>query len=300
MGKISINGKEYNYKPYHNDITKERIYIRLGQEKTFINVFRRNMTDAFIKSMKEIVNPNILHEQNTIWNVDGESGSGKSMAIISLAKEITPHNFTYKNVVFFDQQILDIAKDTPRDSFLIRDETVDMFGVGSTRVATDLHILSETCRKAGINLAFLSPSEKYIAVAKWCLSTVDIDYENRITRLALKDPVTKSYLGAVYVRVVRSDDYDWVMYNKAKDEFISSIREGKRTGGKGDYRSIAKEMAKKIDLENFRTKKQRIAYLRAELSNLTSGEIDMIATFMEMVIENGEESIDDRPQNNED
>ena len=221
MGKITINGKEYLYNPYHNALTLARIQVQIAQDRSFLKVFRVNMTDDFISSMKDIVNPKIRNEQNTIWNVYGETGTGKTMSVMSLVKEITPDTFTYKNVVFFNQQVLDKAKEIGRDTFIIRDETVGMYGIGSNRIETDLDILAETCRKAGVNLAFLSGEEKHIGVAKYILMTVDIDYVNRITRLALKDPVTNSYMGAVYVKVLPVDDYDWVEYNKAKDELVT-------------------------------------------------------------------------------
>jgi len=222
--------------------------------------------------------------------------SGKSLFVISLAKLLTKERFSYRNVVFYDQQILDRVKDIPRDSFLIRDETVATFGVGSQRIMADLTAVSETARKYGVNLAFLSPSEKEISVAKWNLHTVDIDYENRITRVGLQDPFTKHFLGAVYVKVLPDDDEDWVNYNVAKDEFITSVREGKRIGGKEDYKSMAQNITKKIDLEIFTKKKERLAYIRTELPNLTNAEIDMVATFVEIILKHGTEALIDEKE----
>lgn len=291
MKRIEIDGVKYEYNATHSPLDLEKIKIKLYECNSFANVFRTDLTTAFDKTMFDIVNPKVRNEENTIWNVRGDSGSGKSLMTISLAKKYTPKTFTYKNVVFYDQHILDIAKDMQRDSFAIRDEAVKVFGVGSTRIATDLVTLSETCRKFGINLAFLSPSEREIPVSKWILDVVDKDITNRITRVALKDPATDRYLGAVYVKALDNDDYDWVMYNKAKDDFIDSIKDGKRAG-KSDFRSIAKEMYKKIDENTFRTMKQRLAYLKAELNALTSAEIEIVATFLEILIYHGEDALD--------
>ena len=298
MADIMINGKKYLYKPHVDEISLERLKQRLMSSKSFINIFRKNLTDGFINSMTEIVNPNIRHEENTIWNVMGLSGSGKSLCIISLAKLLTKERFSYKNVVFYDQQIIERVKDIERDSFLIRDETIASFGVGSQRVIADLTAISETARKYGVNLAFLSPSEKEISVAKWNLYTVDIDYKNRITRMGLQDPFTKKFLGAVYVRVLPENDEDWKMYNLAKDNFIQSIRDGK-IGAKEDYKSIAKDILKKIDLEIFTKKKERIAFIRTELPNITNAEIDMVATFVEIIIKHGSEALTDEKEEEE-
>jgi len=291
MGKIKIQGKEYNYKPHVDEISMERLKQRLLSHRSFANIFRKNLTDGFIKSMKEIVNPNIRHEENTIWNVMGLSGSGKSLCVISLAKLLTPNIFSHKNVVFYDQQIIERVKNVPRDSFLIRDETIASFGMGSQRIIADLTAISETARKYGVNLAFLSPSEKEISVAKWNFYTTDIDYENRITRLGLQDPFTKKFLGAVYVRVLPEEDEDWKMYNIAKDNFIQSIRDGK-IGAKEDYREIAKDIVKKIDLEIFTKKKERVAFIRTQLPNITNAEIDVVATFVEILIKHGSSALE--------
>lgn len=263
----------------------------LQDDMSFRNVFIRNMTDAFVNTMIGVVNPKVDFEQNTIWEVSGESGSGKSLGTMTLIKKITPKTFSYKNVVFYDQQILELAPTISRDSFIIRDEAVKVWGVGSNRIQSDLVALSETCRKFGISLAFLSPSPQNISVAKFLLQVVDMDIKNRITRFGLKDPVLNKFIGAVYVKVLDNDDYDWVMYNKAKDEFIESIKEGKKAFGKTDFRQIAINMSQKVDINIFRTKKQRLAFLQVELSNLTLSEIKLIHELFEIILVEGEEAI---------
>lgn len=286
MARIKINGKEYDYKPYHDVISLERIKHRLLLRNSFINIFKKNLTDDFFKSMEDIVNPKIRHEENTIWNVMGLSGSGKSRMTISLAKQLTKDRFSYKNIVFYDQQILDVVGGVLRDSFIIRDETVETFGAGSRRISADLQAVSETARKKGVNLAFLSPSEKEIPVAKWNLHTIDIDYENRITRVGLQDPFTKVFLGALYVKVLPDNDPDIIRYEEEKDKFIEATLKGNKAHGKTDYKSLAVEMYKKIDTDVFKTKKERMVFLKNELSNLTNSECEMVATFLEIAIRN--------------
>jgi len=292
MGRIILNGKEIDYTPYIDKISMERLKIRLMQEKSFVKVFTTNQTDNFMSSMRDVVDPKVRHEENSVWEISGLSGSGKSETTISLAKELTPDRFSADNVAFYDKQILDKAKDLLRDSFIIRDEAVPIFGVGSHKMSVDMNVLAETSRKAGINLVFISPREQNIEIAKWLLQTVDIDYKNRITRMALKDPLTQQYLGAVYVKVLPADDPIIINYNKKKDEFIESIREGKRSDAKTDLKSIAKEIFKKIDLEIFSKKKERLAYIQTECDNLTNAEIGIVHTFIEILVKSGGDALD--------
>lgn len=287
MPKIKVLGKTYQYKPYHDEISKEKLMIRLQTNPSFIRVLQKNLTDGFINSMKSVINPNVRNSENTIWNVSGESGSGKSLMVMSLIKLIGTKNFSYKNFVFYDQQILDIAKELKPNSFIVRDEAVDTYGIGSNRVASDVKVLSETARKYGLNLAFLSPSEREISVSKIDLQTVDIDYENRITRVGVRDPLTRTFFGALYIPVLPDNDTDWVTYNDYKDNFISEVLQGKRSAGKLDYKQIAKDLIKEIDIEIFKTKTQRLAYIRDKNKNLTNSEVNEIGTWLELIIQQG-------------
>jgi hypothetical protein len=182
---------------------------------------------------------------------------------------------------------LDIAGKIPKHTLIIRDETIETFGLGSRRIQADVVALSETARKYGLNLAFLSPSEKEIEVAKWDLFTVDIDYENRITRFGLRETFTKQFLGAVYVEVLPDDDEDWVNYNIRKDQVIDDIRSKQRGGSKENYIKMAIEMFESIDLTIYDKKKQRLAYIRSKYPNLVNAEIEMIHTFLEIAIDKG-------------
>jgi len=286
MAKIKIKGVEYDYQPYHDEISLEKLKTRLILNPSFRNIFAKNLTDPFMQSMKKIVDSSFQHSQNTIWNGSGETGSGKSTAFISVCKELVPDRFSYRNVVFYDQQILDRVKDIEKDSFVIRDETVNTFGVGSRRISADLQAVGETARKHGLSLIFISPSETEIPIAKFEMQTVDIDYENRITRLAIRDPFTKVFLGALYVKVLPDNDPDILKYEEEKDKFIQATLKGNKAHGKTDYKKLAIDMYKRIDVDLFKTKKERMAYLKNELSNLTNSECEMVATFLEIAIRN--------------
>lgn len=293
MGKINIFGKNYNYVPYQNPMYLEKLKIRLINDKTFIRVFQNDITDKFYDTLKEIVDPNILHEMNSVLSVSGESGSGKSSMIISLLKQIIPNRFTYKNICFFDSQVLRLAKEIPRDSFIVRDEGVDkaIFGVGSQRTSRQLQILTETCRKAGLSLIFIEPEFRENEMSKFYLEVVDMDIENQITRVAVKDNYTKQYIGAIYVSFIGKDHPDIIEYEKVKDKFIEDMKAGKLTEAKEDYRKMAGEVVENINIEIFSKKKDRMAFIRSEYPNLTNAEIDMIATFVEVIIKHGEDAL---------
>jgi len=295
MVKIKIFGKEVDYKPYMDEMYIPQMKIRLISDKTFIRVFKNNITDNFINTLKKVVDPEHLHEQNMMLSVSGKTGSGKSIVVISLCKLITPTRFSYKNVCFFDTQIINIASTLIRDSFIIRDEGVDkaVFGIGSQRTSRQLQVLGETCRKSGLNLIFIEPEFRENELAKYYLETVDMDIVNRITRVAVKDSYTKQYIGSIYIPVVDDDNDDWIKYNEIKDKFIEDVKTGKLNEGKLDYKDIAKEVVSKIDLDVYEKKKERLAFIRTEFPNFTNSEIDIISTFVEVIIKSGKEAIED-------
>lgn len=294
MPKIDIMGRKVDYKPYTTEMYLVKLKARLELEPSFINTFKVDLTNSFIREHLDIVNPNHQFTQNTVWSVSGLTGTGKSMCILSLVKLLVPkERFSYKNICFFDSQILELAKEIPQNTFIIRDEGVGkaVFGIGSRRQTENLNVLVETCRKYGLSVVFIEPEEKEYDIAKYYLETVDMDFKNRVTRMAIKDPRTMTYIGAIYVPIVAETDEDWVKYNEVKDEFITMMRKGEYKDSKNDFRALAVEVADKIDTEIYFTKKQRLAYLQANFPNFTSGEITIIHTFLEIVITHGEDAL---------
>lgn len=300
MGKIKILGREYNYVPYQSQMYMDKLRLRLIADRTFVRVFAIDLTDKFISEMKDIVNPNFLHEMNSIWSVSGLSGTGKSLLVMSLCKMLVPERFSYKNFCFYDAQILEKAKEIPRDSFIIRDEGVDkaIYGVGSQRTSRQLQVLVETARKYGLNIVFIEPEFRVNEITKYYIETVDIDYENRITRCAVKDPVTMQYLGAIYVPVLPEKDKDWIKYNEVKDKFIDDMREGKLVGAKEDYKAIAKDLAEKINVDIFAKKNERLAFIQSELPTMTNAEIKIIHTFVEIILKGSGWALEKKEEDN--
>jgi len=212
--------------------------------------------------------------------------SGKTISIMSLLKLIVPDRFSYKNFCFYDEEILELAKKVPRDSFIVRDEGTakGVFGIGSNRQSAQLSLISEVSRKRGLSLCFIEPTEKINDVVKWYMETIDMDTKNRITRIALKEPKFMQYLGAIYVPIIPNDDKDWVLYNHRKDSFILDATEGRMTGAKSDPIQMAKEVLEEIDTELYTNKKERKAFIISKYPTYTSGEIDLISTHLEIEI----------------
>lgn len=286
---VKVLGKTIEYIAYKDPLYMDRLAIKLSNNKSYLRLFRRNLTDNFYNMLKQTVDPKHHHEQNIIICVFGQTGSGKSSVAMAICKNTTPDRFSYRNMCFFDMQVIKMASEVPRDSFIVRDEGVDkaVYGVGAIRTSRQLQVLTETCRKFGLNLVFIEPEFRVNELAKYYIETWDMDMDNRITRCALIEATSKQCIGALYIPVLDENDDDWLVYNKIKDKFIEDIKAGKLTEGKEDYREIAKKMYSMIDFELYDTKGKRKTLIRAEYPSLTIGETQMIADFVEVMLKNG-------------
>lgn len=286
--KVEIFGKVCDYKPTSDEITKEEIKLKLIENHSFRRVFKNNVTDKFFNSMKHIVDPNVGHEDNFILSISGKSGSGKSATGLSMAKIIIPNNFNYKHMCFFNAEIKKLVKDLPRDSVIIRDEGTDKatFGVGSIQESSELQLIVESSRKKGLSLIFIEPTERRNDVVKFYLEMVDRDTKNRISRVAIKEPTDMRYIGAIYVPIVNEWDYDLIKYNERKDKYIDDLSQGKMNGSKMNPKDMAKELYEKVNVDVYKKPKERRAWLTAKYPHYTGGQIDLIYTWLEMLIRN--------------
>lgn len=299
------------YEPHKEELYREQFMEWYSMHPSFAKVLasRKNpkydLTEKLEKLFRNITDPNRPFISNLIINLSGLTGSGKSQIGMSIGKHFFPH-FTWKNVMFFDNQILEECHKFPKSTLLIRDEnpSTGIFGEGSMRTASQLALLVEVSRKAGLNILFIEPSYVKSDLAKLIFETVDMDLKHRITRVAVRDVRSEKYIGAFYVKVLPEDDHDWVQYNLAKDFFIQNIKEGKFEGAKGNPETIAIELLKEIDLEVYLNKKERQIFVQRKFPSYTNGEIRTIATLMEIKIREaknsgipiGEEPTDDEPE----
>jgi ABC-type dipeptide/oligopeptide/nickel transport system ATPase component len=291
-----ILGTKFDYKPYKDGLYKDKMDIRILSNPSFIRVFKRDKTNDFIATMRNIVNPLHKFEENTVWGVSGETGTGKSIAIMSLVKIILRKRGVWQLFCFTDKQVLDLASEFERDIFLVRDEDIKraVYGEGSMRTQMQLEVLGETVRKAGLSLVFISSRPTPYDIAKYYLETVDMDIDNRITRLALKEPVTQQYIGAIYVPIIPNIDPDWIQYSKMKDAFIERMKRGEIADTKENLNNLVKEVLDKCDLETYRNKGERKTFIMSCYPNFTSGEIKTLSTLLEIRLR--QQRQDDAPE----
>lgn len=282
---VDILGRQIDYRPYMDELYENKMLLRIYQNRSLKRVFvpQFNLTNKFIMDMRNIVNPDHLFRTNSVWSVNGESGSGKSMTVLSLLRLILRKRGVWQLFCFTDKQMLDLANEFGKDIFLVRDEDIkSIYGEGSHRTSMQLETMIETCRKAGLSAVFIQPQELQVGVAKYYLETVDMDIHNRITRLALKEPQTMKVMGAIYVPVIPESDDDWIEYNKLKDQFIERMRQGNIDDTKIDLNACVAKVMEHEEFEQRRTKGERKILVQQCFPNYTIGEIKTIATLMEI------------------
>lgn len=281
--QIAKNGRIIDYQPYQDRLYKIKMIMRLKENRTFRNVFKYDLTERLLGDLKDVSNPNHQFVTNTVINLSGLSGTGKSACIMTIGLQCFPH-FNHKNMFFFDQQILDNVSLFPQNTLIVRDENPQkaVFGQGSSRTSAQFTVMSETCRKAGLNLALVEPSFAQDPISKILLETIDMDITTRITRLALRDTYTLNYMGGIYLPIIQEDNKEWILYNKNKDKFIEAVKRGDLADAKTDYNEMAKRMFAHPDFHEYKTKKERRALANIIFPTLTGGEVDTICTIVEV------------------
>jgi len=286
MVKVDIIGRIIDYKPYQDGLYRRRMMMKILANRSFLRVFRPgdNITNEFIQTLRDVIDPNHHFEQNIVLAMHGLSGSGKSAVMMSLIKEVIPDRFSHENFCFTDKQILEQAENLPKNSFVVRDEGTAkaIYGEGSMRTANQLQLLVETCRKYGLNIGLVEPGFVKYDVAKYYLETVDMDLGNRITRVAIREPETLQYLGAIYVPVLPESDPDWIAYNVRKDEFIENMMQGRIADAKLDYEKLVTELVRDCDTEMYKNKGERLSFVKQKFPHFTLGEIKTISALFEV------------------
>jgi len=283
------------YNPIKDNMYRDRMEVRVRQEDSFRYCFRRNISDNFFKDLENLYAKDRLFRTNTIIQVSGMTGGGKSIGVISLAKKICS-NFNQKtNVKFYDQELLDEFKNKPKDTIMIRDESPSkgVFGMGSTRIENQLSVVGDTARKNGLSLIFVEPEFKQNAIAKWYLETIDMGSVtrkgkvHRVNRFGVKEPKTETFLGCVLLEVLPETDPDWIAYNKRKDKFIKEVLDADFTGAKMDYEQVAIDIVAEMDLDIYKTLKEKKLFVLKKYPSYTSQEVDMILTAVKILEKQG-------------
>jgi len=288
------------YFPIKDELYETLMSVRIKNEPSFIRCFKHNITDKFINSYKMIVSEGFGHRQNNIIFVSGQTGTGKSISSISLCKLIYKDVFSYKNIFFFDQQILDNVDKFPPNSVVIRDENPSKgnYGIGSKRIETQVDVIADTCRKHGLSLIFIEPEFRKSDIAKFYLETIDygavmdcdsegkpIKDQNgnfvnvvRTNRIGVREPKSAEFMGGILIPIIDETDKDWIKYNEVKDQFISNIKSGKYGDAKLDVKSIINKIANNEKYDDYRSPDALKLLVSQLFPNITTSEIGIIMT----------------------
>jgi len=276
------------YKPILDPLYFDRMTMRLLREPSFKLCFKRDVSHKFFTMMEDLYDKKRIFRTNTILQVSGLTGTGKSISCLTIGKKFC-NNFKEENIKFFDQQIIQLLKKGElQDTIVIRDENPSkgVKGLGSNRIDSQIDVIGDTTRKKGLSLIFIEPEFKRNDIAKWYLETIDmgvIEQEGvtyRVNRIGVKEPSTLMYIGSIYLHILDDEDPDWVAYNERKDIFIDGVLDENYHGAKMDYNKVAEELMETMDLNIYKNKKEKKLFVLKKYPNLTLGEIDMILTAM--------------------
>jgi len=206
------------------DLTKmQKIFFsqKCQKEPSFFRVFnpKYNMT----KEMREEFRYRTYGERNITVEIIGQTGSGKSSVLITLALNWFSKPVDINDIVFTTQEVIDRAKLVGRNHTIIKDEQNKQKGMGSQREEDELEALEDTTRKYGLNLLFASPRRRNHSSAHYLLEVICINKEKRLTKVAIYNQDTYSYIGYFVIKIIEENNKLWKEYNKKKDKFIETV-----------------------------------------------------------------------------
>jgi hypothetical protein len=287
----TLSGVLDTYKPDLTPIQKMKIQMELQAEPTFARVFslKYNLTPFILNEAKARYNPKINEENHNVWECCGMTGDGKSIGMLSLVKFIHPP-LNINNIFFHDEHILEALPELKRPDWIIRDENIGgaNYGSGSNRIKSQLDAVTQTLRKRCIGFTFIGVQPAELTTTQYLFKAIDKDREQRITRFAVKDPLTGIYLGAIYIPVMQETDPFWIAYNEKKEKFMQSIIEQDYSEGKPKYQRMVDIIMDAIDLSIYQKKKERKIFIQQKFTNLTKGEVEELSTMLEMQLRNAE------------
>lgn len=265
-----------------NKMQKVKFQEYIKSDQSFQNVFTVDLTEYF----KEESDRRILNKENhAVYGLTGETGSGKSISILSLILYYNP-DFKVENIFWENQDILDNLNKCSSGDWVMRDETLKQFGIGSNRVQASINMIIETLRKAGINFVFLGAIDREIPTAHWYLEVVQRDSVRRVNRIAVRDNKNFKYLGYIKLKVLDEDNPIWIEYNKKKDEYVRLIQDQEILYS--DPFSIKDKLLESAINWSDLKKNEIEVYLKQIFPNRTIGEYKEMATVVNLLIKRGE------------
>lgn len=258
------------YEFWHTDLQRAMIQENIENYPSFKKCFITDLTDAFFADLDNRINGNI--PQHIVLFIYGMTGTFKSSVAQSIACHFQP-DFKASQIVFTDEKLLAMARLSKPKSFFIRDESPKGYGVGSKRIASQVHLLSETLRKRQNSLIFIRPVWENIGAAHFWLKTIDVTKDQRHVRLGIQNPQTHQFLGCIVVPIVK-DNPIWQKYEGVKDQFLEDV--ATQNLGGTSYSDLAERVSKHKDFKLATRKKQRRVIIAEMFPNMTVMEQDFI------------------------
>lgn len=260
---ITINNiikgkKDYaRYSFEQNPMLKEYWRIKINDKPELENYLRFNRNSLIISSIK--------HEYRTghnIVSIIGETGSGKSLASLSLAECICALNkvaFNPENISFLPEEMMTRMPGINRHNCAILDEQVTQYGAFSGRTAGELRNMEETLRARQISFIFNGP-RLHEHLNRFILEPYGIDYKSEVVKMFLYTS-DKKPLG--YITLSRPSRKVEEAYLMIKNRFVEGMsrRDSVITSTASRIQRFANELAKDDDYLHAPTRKAQIGII---------------------------------------
>jgi ABC-type dipeptide/oligopeptide/nickel transport system ATPase component len=199
-----------------------------------------NINETFYDYLKY----RILNQGNVLIMITGTTGTGKSLASISLAQviyKIMKAKFDPSLISFSPDAALEKlreAESSAADKVVLLEEVGAQLGVGvgAHALFQELSAAEQTLRKRRISFIYNSPMEVSRHLYNYILETAGIDKEHNLARLIVFD-MKKRPLG--YITLARPSRQVEKQYEKMKEEFMAKIV-NRRSGEKNWEKKIEK------------------------------------------------------------
>jgi len=207
---------------------KDRLDLKSDTDLTFYRALEEDYTDDFLELIEARGSVDVEH--SLLISAEGQQGSGKSYAGISICKMLDP-NFSIDNIYFDYNDLVNNRHKLKAHTAILVDEQSDSYGVDSNRITIILNALKEQLRKKSIHFVFCSPTLKpEYQTSMYVLETMFIDYEQGVCFAAYKtrDLLTLGYIRIPHPLEVGVTKEFLAEYEKKKDEHLEILTGNKQ------------------------------------------------------------------------
>jgi len=206
----------------HNRVQEIEFRDRLVKNKTFGRAFLEeyDMTNDFYNIMNTKTKGKI--EDHFVGEITGLQGIGKSRVTQQIIKKNWGH-ISMNNIVFRFEDAIQRCRKIQKKSFLIVDEQVLGFGVGSDREMQEIQNIIEVTRIHGLSLFFCSPTTRHHPSIHYNLEVLQRNIEYRLSKVLIKKQ--NAVLGYIIIRIPQDkNDSFWInQYEPAKKKFVETF-----------------------------------------------------------------------------